>query len=85
VLCVLYKGVNGAAVQRNLDNSYWNTIQFAMASQYRTNASAVVILLGTDDSKQPTWNATQFVADYSSMVRHFKEFESRYRKNIDKS
>lgn len=73
----LYIGVSGATVQRNLEYQYWNTSQFARASQYNKNATIVLILLGTNDSKQSAWNMSRFYVDYSSMVRHFKGFQSR--------
>ena len=59
----------------------WDSPQFARrALEYSQNASGVVILLGSNDSKHSLWNESRFFADYTSMVRHFKKFESsRYQ------
>ena len=64
-------------MQKAPEMSYWRSAQFAMASHFRTNASGVVILLGTNDAKRSAWNESRFHLDYTSMVKHFKEFESR--------
>ena len=67
-------------MQKTHENSYWRSSQFATASQYYKNASGVVMLLGTNDSKESVWNSSEFYTDYSSMLMHFKNFESRYLK-----
>lgn len=72
-----YLGISGATAQKNQEQSYWNSPQFARASQYSNNASGVVILLGTNDTKVRAWNESLFYADYSSLVNHFKGFKSR--------
>ena len=66
-------------MQKTHENSYWRSSQFATASLYNKNASGVVMLLGTNDSKQSVYSS-EFYTDYSSMLMHFKNFESRYLK-----
>ena len=64
-------------MQKTHENSYWRSSQFDTASLYNKNASGVVMLLGTNDTKE---NSSEFYTDYSSMLMHFKNFESRYLK-----
>ena len=72
--------MSSAALQKRGEQSYWNSPQFARASQYFKNASGVVILLGTNDTKVSAWNESLFYRDYSSLLNHFKGFKSRYSK-----
>lgn len=40
------------------------------------NPDIVIILLGTNDSKENNWNADQFVADYGEMIESYLALES---------
>ena len=69
-------GVNGATMLKNADNPYWNKRQFTSAKSL--NPDYVIIELGTNDSKDPNWNAfgSQFEGDYSAMIREFAALPS---------
>lgn len=70
-------GVSGTTLMRKSDSPYQNQGAFKVALDF--NPDAVVIVLGTNDTKP--WNWTNFVsnfeADYRDMVRQFMELPGK--------
>lgn len=52
------------------EGSYWNTRFFKWSLEFMPNI--VIIMLGTNDSKEPNWHADSYEADIAALVRTFK-------------
>ena len=75
---VLNFGVSGRTMLRKGDNPYWNEKQFqeALASK----PGAVIIMLGTNDTKPQNWkHKGEFADDYRDMVRQFLALDPKPR------
>ncbi len=71
-------GVGGATLLKNGDKPYWNQPEYLQVKEYQPDI--IIIKLGTNDSKPQNWKfASEFEADYSSMVNEFLKFKSRPR------
>src|SRR5260221_6562390 len=71
-------GVSGTNLLKQGDHPYWNEQAFKDALAFKPHA--VVIKLGTNDSKPQNWaHKDDFVADYLALIRSFQELESKPR------
>ncbi len=69
-------GVSGATVLKNGDLSYWELPAFQSAAEF--SPDAVIIKLGTNDTKPQNWQyRDEFEADYSQFVDFFLDLPSR--------
>lgn len=77
-------GVSGTTLMNHVGNAYQKAplFQNALASK----ADVVVIMLGTNDSKEANWPKKDFfVGDYKDLIEKFKALESKPRIFIMKS
>ncbi len=71
-------GVNGATLLKKGDLSYWGVKQFEQLSDF--DPQAIVLELGTNDSKPQNWNfGREFADDFRAMLDHFAALPSRPR------
>lgn len=63
---VLNCGESGATMQTDANKPYW--FQKDLANVFVYQPEVIVIMLGTNDSKTPNWNATSFERDYQLMI-----------------
>ncbi len=70
-------GHNGAAAMKASDNPYGKTREFAAAKD--ANPAVVVIMLGTNDSRQKDWPAHQdaYAADLKDLVETFAKLPAK--------
>jgi len=71
-------GVSGRTLLRKGDNPYWTetAYQNALASA----PDVVIIMLGTNDTKPQNWKfESEFVADYTELVKSFRALASKPR------
>lgn len=71
-------GVSGRTLLKKGDHPYWNekAYQNALAS----SPDVVVIMLGTNDTKPQNWKfESEFVADYTELVKSFQALASKPR------
>ena len=71
-------GVSGRTLLKKGDFPYWNekAYQDALAS----SPDVVIIMLGTNDTKPQNWaHETEFVADYTELVKSFQALASKPR------
>ncbi len=71
---VLNCGDNGATMQTDGDRPYWYGKDLPNVFVYKPNV--IVIMLGTNDSKTPIWNAASFERDYQLMIDSLKTLET---------
>ncbi len=71
-------GVSSSTLLKNGDHPYWKTKAFKEATDFAPHA--VVIKLGTNDSKPQNWaHKDEFVADLRAMVAHFSALPTKPR------
>ncbi len=71
-------GVSGATLLKKGDKPYWSLPEFQAVADY--NPHAIVIKLGTNDSKPQNWrHAAEFAADLRAMIDHFRALPARPR------
>jgi len=69
-------GVSGATMLKQGDKPYWTQGAFQAALDYRPHA--VVIKLGTNDTKPQNWrHKDQFAADCKEMIDRFAQLDSK--------
>jgi lysophospholipase L1-like esterase len=69
-------GVSGSTLLKNGDRPYWKQNAFVSAKDF--SPDVVIIKLGTNDTKPQNWKyKDEFMADYSAMIKEFKELPSR--------
>ena len=72
-------GVNGATALRESDKPYWTQPEY----QHAVNSSpnAVIIMLGTNDSKTSNWKGgdNKFTSDYEELIQVFHSLPSQPR------
>lgn len=71
-------GVSGRTLMRKGDHPYWNEKAYQSAKDFKPDA--VIIMLGTNDTKPHNWkNNADFATDYKDLVTSFKTLESKPR------
>ena len=71
-------GVGGRTLLRKGDAPWWNEQAFKDA--HSLNPDAVVIMLGTNDTKPQNWvHNDEFYADYKDLIESFKTLDSKPR------
>ena len=69
-------GANGRAMQKAADLPYWRHKYFELSSSF--NPDVVLIMLGTNDSRQPNWKGAQpYLRDYREMLAHYSSLASK--------
>ncbi|BCU77868.1 GDSL-type esterase/lipase family protein [Luteolibacter sp. LG18] len=69
-------GVSGRTLLKNGDFPYWKEGAFKNAQAY--NPDAVVIMLGTNDTKPQNWShKAEYRSDYAEMVKIFRDLPSK--------
>jgi len=74
---VMNFGNSGKTLVKTLDDPYWNTEEFTASKNF--NPDIVVIMLGTNDSKDYQWSAdkkAQFKSDLIELVNTYKNLPS---------
>ena len=71
-------GVNGATLLKKGDHPYWKEPAFKAVDKYQPNA--VIIKLGTNDSKRQNWKyKNDFEPDLRALIDHFQTLPSKPR------
>lgn len=71
-------GASGAAVLKKASKPYWETPPFRQATDFAPHA--VVIMLGTNDSKPHNWkHKADFTDDLEALVERFADLETEPR------
>ena len=71
-------GVSGRTLLKKGDFPYWNEAKYQDA--LKSEPDAVIIMLGTNDTKPQNWKfETEFVADYTELVKSFQALPSKPR------
>ena len=71
-------GVSGRTLLRKGDNPYWKEAAYAKALEFKPDA--VIIMLGTNDTKPQNWKfKDEFEADYKMLIKSFQGVESKPR------
>ncbi|HBF34147.1 TPA: hypothetical protein DDW35_06250 [Candidatus Sumerlaeota bacterium] len=71
-------GVSGRTLLRNGDFPYWKELAFRNAQAFQPNA--VIIMLGTNDTKPKNWaHRDEFAKDYTDLVNIFSALSSKPR------
>lgn len=69
-------GVSGATLLKRGDKAYWTQPEFVKVGAFKPNA--VVIKLGTNDSKPQNWGFKEnFADDLAEMIDHFRELPTK--------
>lgn len=71
---VLNCGESGATMQADGNKPYW--YQKDLANVFVYKPQVIVIMLGTNDSKTPNWNAASFERDYQLMIDSLKTLDT---------
>jgi len=68
-------GEDGATLLKSGDSPYWQRDSFARSALFQPNA--VIIMLGTNDSKPQNWvHQSDFAADYSALLDYYAALPS---------
>lgn len=71
-------GVSGRTLLKKGDHPYWNEKAYQDALAMKPDV--VIIMLGTNDTKPQNWKfESEFVADYTELVKSFQALESKPR------
>ena len=71
-------GVSGRTLLKKGDFPYWNEKAYQDALAF--SPDVVVIMLGTNDTKPQNWKfESEFVADYTALVKSFQDLASKPR------
>lgn len=71
-------GVSGRTLLKKGDYPYWNEKAYQNALAFKPDV--VIIMLGTNDTKPQNWKfESEFVADYTELVKSFLALESKPR------
>ena len=72
---VVNLGLSGRTMMKDGDMPYWNEKEYQTA--LNSNADVVILMLGTNDSKNFQWNQTKYYSDYLEMGRSFLNMTSK--------
>ena len=71
-------GVSGRTLLKKGDFPYWN--EKAYQNALKSEPDVVIIMLGTNDTKPQNWKfESEFVADYTELVKSFQTLASKPR------
>jgi lysophospholipase L1-like esterase len=71
-------GVSGRTLLKKGDYPYWNEAKYQNA--LKSEPDVVIIMLGTNDTKPQNWKfESEFVADYTELVKSFQGLPSKPR------
>lgn len=71
-------GVSGRTLLKKGDFPYWKETKYQDALKFAPNV--VIIMLGTNDTKSQNWKfESEFVADYTELVKSFQALPSKPR------
>lgn len=71
-------GVSGRTLLKKGDHPYWN--EKAYQNALKSSPDVVIIMLGTNDTKPQNWKfESEFVADYTELVKSFQDLASKPR------
>lgn len=71
-------GVSGRTLLKKGDYPYWN--EQAYQNALKSNPDVVIIMLGTNDTKPQNWKfESEFVADYTELIKSFQALASKPR------
>ena len=71
-------GVSGRTLLKKGDHPYWN--ESAYQDALKSAPDVVIIMLGTNDTKPQNWKfESEFVADYTELVKSFQSLASKPR------
>ena len=71
-------GVSGRTLLKKGDFPYWNEAKYQDA--LKSEPDVVIIMLGTNDTKPQNWKfESEFVADYTELVKSFQALPSKPR------
>lgn len=71
-------GVSGRTLLKNGDFPYWKETAYQESLKFEPNL--VIIMLGTNDTKPQNWKfESEFVADYTALVKSFQTLKSKPR------
>jgi lysophospholipase L1-like esterase len=69
-------GVSGRTLLKKGDFPYWNEAKYQNA--LKSEPDVVIIMLGTNDTKPQNWKfESEFVADYTELVKSFQALPSK--------
>ena len=74
---VMNAGVAGRTMLKSGDAPIWKEPVFKKALKWKPDI--VLIMLGSNDSKFYQWHMPSFIADYSDMIKTWKDIESKPR------
>lgn len=69
-------GVSGTTLLKNTDKSYWDTSKYTDSKNYLPDV--VIIMLGTNDSKQRYWDSHQneYKSDFLDLISQYRSLSS---------
>lgn len=67
-------GKTSMTLMKGTNKSYWDTKEYRDSMAYEPNI--VVIMLGTNDSKDAYWNEERYLADARALVKGYEELSS---------
>lgn len=70
-------GVNGCTAIRQSNKPYWEQRALTRASEF--NPQVVVVMFGSNDSKQACWNPSAFRRDLTALAERFQRLPTRPR------
>ena len=70
-------GKTSMTLLRKTEQSYWQTAEYTESMAY--DADIVIVMLGTNDTKEAYWNAQQYKADAVELVNRYRALAGRPR------
>ena len=68
-------GKTSYTLMRGTNKSYWDTTEFTNSKNFEPNI--VIIMLGTNDSKDSYWNKDKYLTDAKALVAEYKNLPSK--------
>ncbi|MGN1140941.1 MAG: GDSL-type esterase/lipase family protein [Oliverpabstia sp.] len=69
-------GVNGAALQKEGDQSYWEEKRYEQSVSFEPDI--VVLMLGTNDTKERNWKSSEtFRKDYEALIEEYEKLDTK--------
>ena len=74
---VLNMGASGLTLQKEGDYPYYKDPRYE--SSFRSNPDVVIIMIGTNDSKDSNWTPERYADQLDAVIRRFKALETKPR------